>query len=695
MTSTRRPAGWLALEALALTGIFGLLVVYVLRSMYGIDVFWHIRAGELILDTGGLPSTDTFSAVAPDRPWTTFQWLYEVIVYGLESLGGFWALRLSHAAVILVGFALLYRTARRRLGPVLALFVLTLAIVLFEDRFRVRPHVFNFLFLMILLPVVLGGWRRLRWRGRLGVAVLASIWANMHAGGALLVPVLLGGVLAGAVFQLLVAPPDDAGAGQGGLRGWWARRPGERRRELVAALWLFALAVLPMLAMPGFVKGVWTAVTMYNATVSLIPEWQETTAYFDMLDQAGVPHYLVCGFAPYVLMVALGLVVVLRILRRPGDAVATMDWPAVAASVLSLYLAQRSVRFIYLGLIPLLVMLADLVPALAKSERLRLRRGVVAVAAVVAVAFTGVSYHYNILVQRGSLARAVERIPAHLEPGRFPVEAAEFMADAGVEGRILHLSHWGGYLLWRLWPHCSVFADGRGNLDIAQVGTMIATHRAYDRPATLEAAWRIYDIDLVVFPAPVFHLYKWDRERWVRIYAGVDGSLPVEVFLRRTPANEEVLRRVRDWYGSVSDDPRFAGDDIVDFERAVARYWGYRWLHAPARQARLGKATERIEQAGSPAAKANALFKRGIIFYLAGAIGPAWADFDAAFRLAPGDARILYHLGMVLYRVGRNEDAAGALLQIQNVPGGPAGLSLDERIRRDLLLEFLLKAREG
>ena len=685
------------LECLVLAVVFALLGVYTLRSMYGIDVFWHIKAGELIVQTGAIPTVDTFSAIHPDRPWTPFQWLYEVLVYGLDEAGGFLLLRLVHAGLVVAGFALIYRTLRSYLGPALGVFVLTLAILLFEDRFRVRPHVFNLFFLGLLFPVVLGGWRRIGIRGALGVGVVAWLWANIHAGGALLVLVSLGGILAGAVFLLFVTPPS--GPSPGGVRGWWSTRDPTRRAETVRAAGLFLLAVVPMFFMPGFLHGVWTALAMYQASVALIPEWSEATAYFDMLDQRGVPHFLVCGFAPYVSMVAVGGFVIARVLKKR---LLDIPWPEIVLSALMLYLAQRSVRFVYLCTIPAAVLLRELLASLSPVGRSaplpllgpRARRVVAIVAGVATLGAMAVSYHYNIVVQRGSLTKAVKRIGQHLEPSRFPIEAAQFLADSQVEGKVFHLSKWGGYLLYKLWPRCRTFSDGRGNIDLVQASAMVYAHRAFTRPAALEALWKLYRIDLVVLPGPVFHLRRWDHERWIRIYAGVEHNTPVEVFLRVGPENAANLRRVREWYAAQAPDPRFLAPDIEGLEAAATQFWGLKWLEDPRRRGAMLRFTEGAQPDQPPAKRAESLLKRGLYLFNAGAVGLAVRDFEASHGLAPDDPKPLYYLAWCRYMLG---DGAQAVRDLQRVGelerAGPSRLRADEKIRRDLLLEFLLATR--
>jgi hypothetical protein len=45
-----------------------------------------------------------------------------------------------------------------------------------------------------------------------------------------------------------------------------------------------------------------------------------------------------------------------------------------------------------------------------------------------------------------------------------PLEAAEFLEQAQLPGRMFNTYNWGGYLIWRLYPDDPVFVDGRTDL---------------------------------------------------------------------------------------------------------------------------------------------------------------------------------------------------------------------------------------
>jgi len=81
MSASRpRPAGFAAASA-AVVGFFAAAVFP--RATWPLidgDVWWHIRAGEEVLRSGRIPNVDTWSIVGAGRPWTTQDWLANVLL---------------------------------------------------------------------------------------------------------------------------------------------------------------------------------------------------------------------------------------------------------------------------------------------------------------------------------------------------------------------------------------------------------------------------------------------------------------------------------------------------------------------------------------------------------------------------------------------------------------------------------------
>jgi len=53
---------------------------------------------------------------------------------------------------------------------------------------------------------------------------------------------------------------------------------------------------------------------------------------------------------------------------------------------------------------------------------------------------------------------------AEAQQHAFPVDAVDFILEQGIAGSMYNLYHWGGYLVWRLYPEQKVFIDGRADV---------------------------------------------------------------------------------------------------------------------------------------------------------------------------------------------------------------------------------------
>ena len=245
--------------------------VWCLRPMWDMDVFWHVTVGRLILDEG-IPRTDLLSAAHPEAPWVTFQWLYEALLARVDGAFGLRGLQVLHAGVLALSAGLAFGLALRRSGEVMPAFsAWMLGLLLLEDRVRERPHVFEVLFIVAMLPFATGRADGLA----IGAVALAGLWANLHA--------------VSALWWLALA-------------GAWALTQPKR--------WPYVLAgVAVMLASPPAREGLLGALASHRSWPSeLVPELRSTWTY---VHEGWWGAVMLGG-------VGLGMLAALERLRRPG-----------------------------------------------------------------------------------------------------------------------------------------------------------------------------------------------------------------------------------------------------------------------------------------------------------------------------------------------------------------------------------------
>lgn len=255
---------WL-LIAIALPGIVALLV-----PLPAVDLAYQVRVGGMILSTGAIPATDTFTFTVAGAPWTDQQWLAQVLLAFGYHLGGWELLAVVRAALVALISVLLIRAAMARGASVRAASILALvAFVVSAPALALRPQLFAVAVFAVLLVLVASRERhpRMFWAGPL----LVVLWANLH-GSFVLAPLLFG-----------YAWLDDV------LR----RRPSSRS---------FAVLVLASVAtcVTPFGPGVWGYALGIGANPVIsgqVSEWQRTTP----LTPTGAIFYItaatIAGFA--------------------------------------------------------------------------------------------------------------------------------------------------------------------------------------------------------------------------------------------------------------------------------------------------------------------------------------------------------------------------------------------------------------
>ena len=143
---------------LALTFLLG---VFPLKDT---DIYWHLRTGQIIRQTGQVPRTDIFTFTREGAPWIDLHWIFQVAVSWLYERGGVVALNLAKCAVTCMAVLMLV-TARRRDWPIWVMLVAWLpALLVLGGRIYVRPETLSLLYLSIFLAVLIAlGPPSLRW----------------------------------------------------------------------------------------------------------------------------------------------------------------------------------------------------------------------------------------------------------------------------------------------------------------------------------------------------------------------------------------------------------------------------------------------------------------------------------------------------------------------------------------------------
>ena len=166
------------------------------------DAGWHIRVGEMILDSGSVPRVDPFSFSKPGQPWFAWEWLSDVGMALLHRAAGLKAV-VWFSGVLIAAFAgvLLRYMMWKGSNAIIALALTLIAVGACSIHFLARPHLTTLLLIPITAWMIEADRLRPNWRLWLLVPLFA-VWTNLH-GGFIAGLLLLGAAAAGTAVESL------------------------------------------------------------------------------------------------------------------------------------------------------------------------------------------------------------------------------------------------------------------------------------------------------------------------------------------------------------------------------------------------------------------------------------------------------------------------------------------------------------
>ncbi len=453
------------------------LFVMAARSVTDPDVWWHLRTGQLILQSHAVFHKDPYSFTHAGQPWINHEWLSDVLMFELYRAGGTGALTLAFAVIVAAAFLLVF--ARTPGKPYLAALVTVWGALASAPSWGARPQVISLLLASLFL------WLLERSQKHVGLLwwtiPLTALWVNLHAEFALgigLIALFLLGIVLDGVF---------------GFEGWTALAP--RLRWLALAL-AGCITVVPL--NPYGTQMYWYPwhTLSSHVIVNYIEEWSS-------------PDFHRLMYLPFFLMVlALALVAIspLRLKARELLLLAVM-----------LYAGLHSVRHI-----PIFALVAA--PILAASLEAWLQKRQIHLP--VRVSNPGIAkLLLNVILLAAFAGFVVFRVrfviqgQARAEAKAFPTQAVAFILHDRPAEPLLNSYDWGGYLIWKLYPQYRVFVDGR--TDLYEGGGFLDDMASiYNLQGQWQAKFDSWRIRTVFLPpnAPLIAALR-SHPGWKQIYA--------------------------------------------------------------------------------------------------------------------------------------------------------------------------------
>ncbi|HEY6872536.1 MAG TPA: hypothetical protein VI298_07425 [Geobacteraceae bacterium] len=172
------------------------------------DTGYHIRTGEFILNTHTIPRQDLFSFISPALPWTTHEWLSEVIMAAVYRASGLTGIVIFFALIISLIYYFFFKMLRAEKDNILlTLMIVLLATISSQLHWLARPHIFS-LGLLIIWYHLLDEYHYRNKNLLFLLPPLMLLWANLH-GGFITGFVLLGIYLLGNIIKYMTVPAAE------------------------------------------------------------------------------------------------------------------------------------------------------------------------------------------------------------------------------------------------------------------------------------------------------------------------------------------------------------------------------------------------------------------------------------------------------------------------------------------------------
>ncbi|MGA9566146.1 MAG: hypothetical protein WBS19_11530 [Candidatus Korobacteraceae bacterium] len=412
----------LTVLALLLSAV-GIISFSIKLCILDLDIWWHLKVGDWIVQHLAVPHTGILSRTAANRPWVAYSWGYEVLMSRAYASFGFLGIGL-YGTLLTIGIAFTVYWMLRRISGKFWTSVGLAVPCCYAFLFTImpRPMFFSIMLFCVVLALLFEANRSGRIERLYWLPLIFLLWANLH------IQFLYGlfpvGVLLGVTLLLWVLERT------GKSPSFLAPRtlpPGK-----LAAI--FAACVLATCIGPYsyHLYGVIAEYSKAKSAYSLIVELQPLTF-------RAMNHYvqlLLCAAA----FIAVGWQ------KR-------VDLFKLALLTVAAIVAFRTMRDSWFLCTVAAACIADVVAGYGEKEKPESALELAGVFATVAIALLLFARGTDFTTQ--GLDQAISR--------RFPVKAVNFLRQNPVPGPLYNTLDWGGFLMWYM-PNYPVAIDGRNDL---------------------------------------------------------------------------------------------------------------------------------------------------------------------------------------------------------------------------------------
>lgn len=437
------------------------------------DIFWHLAAGREMVTHKHLLFTDPFAFTLASPEWIDLHWVFQLIVYGLHSIGGEGALLAFKLFCVAMTTGILCRVhGGRRYAAVTSL----VAIVLFYDvRYLIclRPVLITMMCMATYLFLFERARRTRRDRMVWWCLPLQLLWTNSQG------LYMIGLFIIGA---------------------YWVERFVDRvrmkRPPPLGMTLLVVVATASCMINPWGIRGLLLPLTLFGRTSPAAGN------IYSMNIAENVPLLSLTGYEfLYTMVVAAATIIICILFILNRSDLRPAHYLLFGGFLFLAWRAERNVLLYVVGIIPIIGYHASRCSVVQRAGGLLKKPGrlkfMFTVTSVLVAMFFVIRH-----------AMVVATFPPHrtLSPFRFPEKICDYIKEHPCEGRLFNDIRHGGYLIWKLYPHQQVFIDGR--LIIRSPGFFREYLTICANPALFQQVADKFDISQVILPWAVFGLQR-------------------------------------------------------------------------------------------------------------------------------------------------------------------------------------------
>jgi hypothetical protein len=498
-----------------------LIVVFIvaLCKVSDPDAWLHLSLGKLIWELKGLPELEPFTYPALETPFYYSSWLFGILCYALDTHFGVYGLVLLKATVLALAFYILLKDSLRPYNNyVVAVIVMTAALVLSDFRFVLRPD----MFFMVFLSFSIFSLNAFLYDNKKYIYLLPIVhmlWANTHSSITVMFVPFFAFIGGGLIQKYL-----------GGKGINFQHTPSSKQLRIMALVFFVSLAAT--LLNPYF-----TGQYFYGSQFLSTPWYTQNIIELRPLDEERkLTLYAIT-------------VVVLASFLLTRKRFSLIHFFLV---VPFLFLAFNSIRFIFIIAITAFPVMARNIAGSLESKGWKPSKVLTAVAVACVVLYGSVT-----------VARSVgnRQFGFGFNYVLMPRGAVEYMDRKNIYGKVLNPFHFGQYITWESYPRRTVFVDARGHLPVDMLDKMLRFK--ISRPV-LDGLYEEYGFEsvLIDYANSTVPYAPSSHPRWALVYWD-DTAL---LYLRRGGRYDAVVRDDEYRFVKPEMSPLHLGEDFQSEE---------------------------------------------------------------------------------------------------------------------------------